>query len=136
MSCSKCGHEKAFLFENTKALVVLDSKGEPVFRESRQETLSLLVCEKCGEVLKRDRQMIENKIAGIPCLIDVISVNVVPPDPRGMMADSSLDASGYSEVEFLVCDRRGNPAAWLEKKMTDKDHRRIEAEILAAWRDE
>jgi len=28
-----------------------------------------------------------------------------------------------------VCDRRGRPAPWLEKKLTSKDERRIEQEI-------
>ena len=46
------------------------------------------------------------------------------------MADNPDDFYGYSEVDFTVCDRRGRPAPWLERKMSDKDTQRIKEEIL------
>jgi len=77
--------------------------------------------------------MIEARVAGIPCLIEVVSVRVVAPDPG---ADSDWDHRGYSEVEFEVCDRRGRPAPWLERKMTDADRQEIETLILEEHRDD
>lgn len=71
---------------------------------------------------------LSSRIAGIPCLIEVISV--VVQKPLGRMADSDWDCYGYSDVEFEVQDRRGRKAPWLERKMTQADKARIETEIL------
>jgi hypothetical protein len=73
------------------------------------------------------------QIAGIPCTVEVTRHVVVKPwggSPH--TCPSSDDYYGYSEVEFEVCDRRGRPAPWLERKMTEDDVRRIEGEILSA----
>ena len=69
----------------------------------------------------------DSYISGIPCWIEVDRVFVQKPNS---MADNPDDYYGYSEVEFTVCDRRGRPAPWLERKMTHKDTQRIELEIL------
>lgn len=70
--------------------------------------------------------MIETRIAGIPCLIDVTHFERV----RGSnQADSDWDYTGYSECEWDVLDRRGRPAPWISCKLTDKDRERIECEI-------
>ena len=71
---------------------------------------------------------IESRVAGIPCLIGVTYFESV----RGSYdyhAVSDMDYHGYSESDWVVCDRRGRPAPWLEKKMTSKDESRIEREI-------
>jgi hypothetical protein len=44
-------------------------------------------------------------------------------------AASDWDYHGYSESEWEVCDRRGRPAPWLAKKLTDEDEAEIEKEI-------
>jgi len=80
---------------------------------------------------------IESQIQGIPCLIEVTTLSVVKPW-RGSIdkCPSSDDYYGYSEVEFEVLDRKGYKAAWLKSKMTDKDRKQIESEILEASGDE
>jgi hypothetical protein len=74
---------------------------------------------------------IESRVAGIPCLIGVTHFVSV----RGSYsynAPSDMDYYGYTESEWDVLDRRGRPAAWLERKLTDDDRQRIEQEIAEA----
>lgn len=71
---------------------------------------------------------IETTIAGIPCLIGVTHYECV----RGSYnynAASDMDYYGYSEADWVVLDRKGYKAAWLERKLTARDHDRINAEI-------
>jgi hypothetical protein len=78
---------------------------------------------------------IESRVAGIPCLIGVTHFDCV----RGSYsynAASDMDYYGYSESEWDVLDRRGRPAAWLERKLTDDDRQRIEQEIAEAMTEE
>lgn len=78
---------------------------------------------------------IESRVAGIPCLIGVTEFSSV----RGSYsynAPSDMDYYGYSESEWEVLDRRGRPAAWLERKLTDDDRSRIEQEIAEAMTEE
>lgn len=78
---------------------------------------------------------IESRVAGIPCLIGVTHFESV----RGSYsynAASDMDYYGYSESEWDVLDRRGRPAAWLERKLTDDDRQRIEQEIAEAMTEE
>jgi hypothetical protein len=71
--------------------------------------------------------MIETRISGIPCLIEVtVFSHYAGRDTWG----SDWDYNGGTEVEFEVCDRRGRPAPWLERKMTNKDYDRIVGEII------
>ena len=78
---------------------------------------------------------IESRVAGIPCLIGVSHFDCV----RGSYsynAASDWDYYGYSESEWDVLDRRGRPAAWLDRKLTDDDRQRIEQEIAEAMTEE
>jgi len=71
---------------------------------------------------------IETRVAGIPCIVGVTHFESV----RGSFsyhAASDWDYHGYIEAEWVVCDRRGRPAPWLERKLTGKDSSRIESEI-------
>jgi hypothetical protein len=69
---------------------------------------------------------IETNVAGIPCVVGVTRYNKVRGDAR---ADSEMDYYGYTESEYVVCDRRGRPAPWLERKVSEKDTDRIETAI-------
>ncbi len=71
---------------------------------------------------------IESRVAGIPCLIQVDRCLV--QKPMGPQADSDWDCYGFAEIEFTILDRRGRPAPWLERKLTDDDTNRIETQIL------
>ena len=71
---------------------------------------------------------IESRISGIPCLIRVTHFESV----RGSYsynAPSDMDYYGYTECEWEVLDRRGRPAAWLERKLTDKMISEIESTV-------
>jgi len=70
----------------------------------------------------------ETRVAGIPCVIGVVDYISVAGS-YSQNAASDWDYHGYSESDWVVCDRRGRPAPWLEKKLTSKDERRIEQEI-------
>lgn len=78
----------------------------------------------------------ESTIAGIPCGIVVTHYHNTPAH-RGSphTCDSDMDYYGYTEFEFYVVDRKGYKAAWLEKKLTDEDNARLEAEYEKAMRD-
>lgn len=78
---------------------------------------------------------IESRVAGIPCLIGVLSFDSVQGS-YSYNAPSDMDYYGYSESEWDVLDRRGRPAAWLERKLTDDDRQRIEQEIADAMTEE
>lgn len=69
----------------------------------------------------------DTHIQGIPCQIKVThQANV--KGSYSYNAASDWDYHGYTELEYDVLDRRGYPAPWLERKMTDKDRERIEQE--------
>lgn len=76
------------------------------------------------------RQTIESTVAGIPCLIEITYFTKVEGSFR-CSAPSDMDYYGYVESEWNVCDRRGRAAPWLERKLTNDDRSRIEAEIEA-----
>ena len=72
----------------------------------------------------------DTRICGIPCSIKVLSYTHVPPwrgDAR--TAPSDLDYYGYTEWDFIVCDRKGYIANWLQAKLTDD----IEATLLKEY---
>jgi hypothetical protein len=52
----------------------------------------------------------------------VIDFTRVEGDSR---ADSDWDYYGYTESDWEVCDRRGRPAPWLERKLTAKEADKI-----------
>ncbi len=77
------------------------------------------------------RPCIESQVAGIPCLIQIDTyVNVKPWKGSAHTCDNSDDFYGYTDIEFTVLDRKGYKAAWLEKKLTAADKKRIEQEII------
>jgi hypothetical protein len=78
---------------------------------------------------------IESRVAGIPCLIGVTHFDCVSGS-YSYNAASDMDYYGYSDSEWDVLDRRGRPAAWLERKLTDDDRQRIEQEIAEAMTEE
>lgn len=73
--------------------------------------------------------MLEYRIAGIPCLIDVVSVDY-SPGSYSYNAASDMDYYGYCEIEYTVRDRKGYLAPWLAGKITDEINEDIERMIL------
>ena len=70
---------------------------------------------------------IETIVAGIPCIVGVTEYSSVRADHR---ADSDWDYTGYEDIEWVVLDRRGRPAPWLQRKLSDADEERINEEIF------
>ena len=63
--------------------------------------------------------LIPADIAGIPCLLATDTVS----ETRGSYsrsAETDVEYYGAIQVEFVVLDRKGYKAAWLEKKITPK----------------
>lgn len=76
--------------------------------------------------------MIETTICGIPCQVEITSI-----DGRFVPAKINADPNScyeaeYPEIYFDVLDRKGYKAPWLERKMSDRERERIEGELLAA----
>jgi hypothetical protein len=69
--------------------------------------------------------MIEARISGIPCLIEVTHYAAAVPG-RLWGAPENCYPDEPEEIEFEVCDRRGRSAPWLERKMTKDDRLEIE----------
>jgi len=72
---------------------------------------------------------IETRICGIPAVIRVTHYK----HHKGTFdrnAPSDLDYYGYTDLEYEVCDQRGRPADWLERKMSDRDRDLVEEEIM------
>ena len=72
-----------------------------------------------------------SRVAGIPCTIRIDHFSQVKGS-FSYHAASDMDYYGYSELAYTICDQRGRPAPWLEKKATDADHRRILNDMDAA----
>ncbi len=77
--------------------------------------------------------MLSTRIQGIPCQVQATRIFV--QKPLGPNCDSDWDCYGYSEVDFDVYDRKGYPADWLQRKMTDKDEERIVEQLLEEHHD-
>ena len=74
---------------------------------------------------------IESTVAGIPCLIGVTEFSSVSGS-YSYNAPIGMDYNAYTESCWEVLDRRGGPAAWLDRKLTGADRCRIEREIEEA----
>lgn len=68
---------------------------------------------------------IEARVAGIPCLIGVTDFHRTSGS-YVYSAPSDHDYCGTVEVSFDVLDRRGRPAAWLERKLDATEREDIE----------
>lgn len=72
---------------------------------------------------------IKSRVAGIPCLIRVDYVHITK-GTYSCQAETPDEYYGDCTIEYTICDRRGRPAPWLEKKANDQDRRDIEELIL------
>ena len=71
---------------------------------------------------------IETRVAGIPCIARVTYSHYTRPNPTTWASD--WDYYGGWTLDWEICDSRGRPAPWLERKATDADRQRIEAELI------
>lgn len=84
--------------------------------------------------MSRTKALMDYRIAGIPCTIQLDYLFV--QEPLGPNCDSDQDCYGYADVEFTVCDTKGRPAPWLAKKMTMAEGMEIEALLVEYHKEE
>lgn len=78
---------------------------------------------------------VEHRIAGIPCVIEVTHLNYQAPSGRpALLCDSPSEFYGDFEAEFNILDRKGYSAAWLERKLDEKEIERVIDAIYIAFR--
>jgi len=101
----------------------------PIIQQALAPFLGAALTQKAAATMK-PRSQIETQVAGIPCLAQVLYFyRQAPWAGSAETAPSEMDYYGYTECDFVICDRRGRLARWLEKKMTQKDTDRITQEI-------
>lgn len=72
----------------------------------------------------------QTTVAGIPCLVKYTITGSYRPAKISGPPEDCYEAE-FPEVEFTVHDRKGYPAAWLNRKLTQEDIYRITDEILS-----
>lgn len=72
----------------------------------------------------------ETRVGGIPCGVVVLEYR----DASGWSSNPEMAEQDDREFEFILVDRGGYRAHWLERKLTECDCRRIESEYLV-WRE-
>ena len=72
----------------------------------------------------------QTKIAGIPCQVEVISITGRHLPAKIWADPNDCYEAEYPELEWRVLDRKGYPAPWLERKLTEAAAGKIEAELL------
>lgn len=65
------------------------------------------------------------RIANIPAIARVTEYAVYP---------SSQDDPGGMDLEYTICDSRGRPADWLERKLTDRQRQELDETVAEAMR--
>jgi hypothetical protein len=76
---------------------------------------------KMGKMKNHYIAEMETRICGIPCIIGVTYYN---------RDEGSWDCPPDSDVEYEVLDRKGYPAAWLERKMSPKDETKLYEQVM------
>ena len=85
-----------------------------------------------GQIKKAYLAEIEARAAGLPCLLGVTHYFERSPDYSSR--DSDMDYRGFVEVEWEILDRRGNPAAWLAKKVGPDEMSLLEDVLIEEMR--
>ena len=68
-------------------------------------------------------------IAGIPCMIGVISFHKERGSYSGRASDPD-EYYGYVDADWIVLDRKGYVADWLANKLTQADEEKILETII------
>ena len=75
------------------------------------------------------------RICGIPCQIEV--TRYYPAiRARTWGPPEYCYPSEPEEIEIEVLDRRGRPAPWLQRKMSERDYEGVFQELREMWRQE
>jgi len=71
----------------------------------------------------------ESTVCGIPCIIRVTDYECYVPAYVSGPPENCYPAEG-GRGDWEVLDRRGRPAAWLERKLTNQECFRIDKEVF------
>jgi hypothetical protein len=71
----------------------------------------------------------ESRVCGIPCIIRVTDWEAYVPAQTSGPPERCYPSEG-GEGHWEILDRKGRPAAWLERKLTGDDRERIDAEVF------
>lgn len=69
----------------------------------------------------------ESHVSGIPCLVAVTSYYKGSP---AIYSGPWAGPEEYPEADWIILDRRGYRAEWLERKITNADRSRIDEEAV------
>lgn len=72
------------------------------------------------------------KIAGIPCQCEVTFHTKASPMRITGSGFGDAEPPELEDMEYQILDRRGRPAPWLAKKLTQADDYRLREEFQAA----
>ena len=72
----------------------------------------------------------DTHISGIPCQCEVIYYSPYIPAKITGTGFGDAEPPCYGDFIYRILDRKGYPAPWLERKMTDKDEMRIFEEYI------
>lgn len=72
----------------------------------------------------------ETTIAGIPCLIEITYYNYTPGSGCYATAETPEDLFGTTELEYIIQDREGYAAPWLEEKLTPDTRAALREDII------
>lgn len=77
--------------------------------------------------------MIQTRVCGIPAQVEITAYS--PGRTARLWGHPDTWAPPeFVEFEYQILDRRGRPAPWLARKLTDADRRDIEKLIMAGTR--
>ena len=73
----------------------------------------------------------------VPCGADLAAGVTCPKSFKlpAQLCSSPDDYYGYREIEFVVLDRKGRRATWLEAKLSDSDEINIRNIIQMKWKE-
>ena len=77
----------------------------------------------------------KTRICGIPAQVEVTSYSPATPARTWGPPELCYPAED-EEIEIEVLDRRGRPAPWLQRKMSDDDYSEVFRELREMWKEE
>lgn len=99
------------------------------FREFNKHYNALRQAQRGGKVKTYDADF-ETRVASIPCGVVVLAYR----DASGWSSNPAMAEPDDHDFEFILVNARGYRIEWLERKLTECDCKRIEAEYLT-WRE-
>lgn len=77
---------------------------------------------------------IATRLCGIPCMVNVTRFREVAGN-YSCVAEDPDEYYGWRELDYVICDQRGRPAPWLEKRASRSDIEELEADIVQRMRE-